>query len=448
MAANEPLHSIPSHPAPGPAAHLSEGPRGKDAGPGTRSHPPGAAVAPRPMGYTRNSTPEDAARPRRIRLVLWVILGLNLAVAAAKYLYGVATASIAMQADGFHSLFDGTSNVVGLIGLAVAVRPPDRDHPYGHAEYETYAAAIIGAMLCCASWKVGAVAWQRLSTPGSRPGGRRLVHVMPATLGVNVGVAAWERRIGGTAQRAAHRGRQPHGQRHPRERRVLAGLVVVRLGSPLADPLLALSSPRPSSGQRDRCCARPTCRSRNSAPAGPRRLRRRPRGAQRLGCHTMRSAARTTRPRRPARPGRPARERGRGAPDRRGGRARGLRALPRGGGRAGAPRALRRVPGGEDGGGERRTPRGESAGLNPPAPLSQKGDACVIPTAVPGTPKSDGGDSGASRATGGRAPLWKRPPTGSAGHRALSGAAPDDAEDDPGEDEHARLAGADLTSRR
>ena len=69
------------------------------------------------MGYTRSASTDDTARIRSIRAVLWVILGLNLAVAAAKYFYGVATDSISMQADGFHSLFDGTSNVIGLIGL-------------------------------------------------------------------------------------------------------------------------------------------------------------------------------------------------------------------------------------------------------------------------------------------------------------------------------------------
>ena len=146
------------------------GPGGKDTGAGVPFPSLPRCGSMLSMGYTRNASPEDAARTRSIRIVLWVILGLNLAVAAAKYLYGVATASIAMQADGFHSLFDGTSNVVGLIGLAVAVRPPDRDHPYGHAKYETYAAAIIGAMLLLASWKVGSAAWLRLSNGGEPPG--------------------------------------------------------------------------------------------------------------------------------------------------------------------------------------------------------------------------------------------------------------------------------------
>jgi cation diffusion facilitator family transporter len=194
------------------------------------------------MGYTRRASAEDAARIRSVRFVLWVILGLNLAVAAAKYLYGAATASIAMQADGFHSLFDGTSNVVGLIGLAVAVRPPDRDHPYGHAKYETFAAAAIGAMLLLASWKVGSAAWLRLSNGGEPPRvDAGSFAVMLATLGVNVGVAAWERRMGRKLRSELLIADANHtGSDILVSIGVLAGLVAVRLGWPLADPLLAL----------------------------------------------------------------------------------------------------------------------------------------------------------------------------------------------------------------
>jgi cation diffusion facilitator family transporter len=194
------------------------------------------------MGFTRSASPEDAARARRIRVVLWVILGLNLAVAAAKYFYGLATASIAMQADGFHSLFDGTSNVVGLIGLAVAVRPPDRDHPYGHAKYETYAAAIIGAMLLLASWKVGSAAWLRLTNGGAPPrvdAGSFVV--MTVTLCVNVAVAAWERRMGRKLRSELLVADAGHTASDILVSvGVLVGLVAVRLGWPLADPLLAL----------------------------------------------------------------------------------------------------------------------------------------------------------------------------------------------------------------
>ena len=49
-------------------------------------------------------------RNRQVRTVLWVVLVLNLAVALAKLVYGIISHSAAMEADGFHSLFDGASN--------------------------------------------------------------------------------------------------------------------------------------------------------------------------------------------------------------------------------------------------------------------------------------------------------------------------------------------------
>ena len=194
------------------------------------------------MGYTRVAAPADAGRVRGVRLVLWAILGLNIAVAAAKYLYGLASGSIAMQADGFHSLFDGTSNVVGLFGLAVAVRPPDRDHPYGHAKYETYAAAVIGAMLLLAAWKVGSAAWVRLANGGEPPRvDAGSFAVMAGTLLVNIGVATWERRMGRKLRSELLIADASHtGSDILVSVGVIIGLVAVRLGYPVADPILAL----------------------------------------------------------------------------------------------------------------------------------------------------------------------------------------------------------------
>jgi cation diffusion facilitator family transporter len=194
------------------------------------------------MGFTRAASADDARRIRTVRATLLVTLALNLAVAAAKYLYGLASGSIAMQADGFHSLFDGTSNVVGLIGLAVSMRPPDRDHPYGHAKYETYAAAAIGAMLVLAAWKVGAAAWVRLASGGEPPRvDAGSFAVMIGTLAVNTGVAAWERRVGRELRSELLIADANHtGSDILVSAGVIAGLVAVRLGMPRADPLLAL----------------------------------------------------------------------------------------------------------------------------------------------------------------------------------------------------------------
>ena len=82
-----------------------------------------------------------------VRKVLIFTLILNACVAAAKILYGYLTSSVAMMSDGFHSFFDGISNIVGLIGTWIAYHPPDENHPYGHRKYETLFTIIIAAMI-------------------------------------------------------------------------------------------------------------------------------------------------------------------------------------------------------------------------------------------------------------------------------------------------------------
>ncbi|HLA49908.1 MAG TPA: cation transporter, partial [Thermodesulfovibrionia bacterium] len=76
-------------------------------------------------------------RLKEVRHVLIYTLFLNMAVALAKIIYGYKINSISMFSDGFHSFFDGTSNVIGLIGIWIASQPPDESHPYGHRKFET-----------------------------------------------------------------------------------------------------------------------------------------------------------------------------------------------------------------------------------------------------------------------------------------------------------------------
>ena len=173
--------------------------------------------------------------------MLWAVLGLNLLVALAKLLYGVATASLSMQADGFHSLFDGVSNIVGLTGLWLAAAPPDDVHPYGHKKYETLAAASIGAMLlgtCVYLLWTSYAHWQGSVQPQVT---RASFVIMLATMAINYGVMRWE--LGkGQALRSEILVADSHhtGSDLLTSCSVLAGLVAVKLGYPAVDPIVAV----------------------------------------------------------------------------------------------------------------------------------------------------------------------------------------------------------------
>jgi len=64
-----------------------------------------------------------------IRKVLWITLDPNVAVAAAKIAVGSAVSTLSVLADGYHSLPDGSGNVVGLVAIRFAHKPSRRRSP-------------------------------------------------------------------------------------------------------------------------------------------------------------------------------------------------------------------------------------------------------------------------------------------------------------------------------
>ncbi len=194
------------------------------------------------MGYTRASGVVGGVRARAVKRVLWMILGLNLAVTGAKLVYGIVIDSVAMTADGFHSLFDGTSNIIGLIGMSWAIKPADADHPYGHAKYETFASLVIGAMLVVAAWRVGSSAVARLVSGGTVPSVDTASFViMVVTLMINIAVTTYERRMGERLSSEILSADADHTASDVLvSLGVLASLIAVRLGYPVADPLIGL----------------------------------------------------------------------------------------------------------------------------------------------------------------------------------------------------------------
>ena len=185
---------------------------------------------------------QAAARTKDVRFVLWAVLALNLAVAGAKLLYGVMTDSLGMQADGFHSLFDGVSNVVGLAGLWLAAFPPDADHPYGHKKYETLAAASIGAMLVMTCLYLLWTSYQHWLGTVRPQVTAASFGVMVGTMLINVGVMRWERRRGEQLRSEILAADARHtGSDILTSFSVLAGLAAVQMGYPLMDPAVAVA---------------------------------------------------------------------------------------------------------------------------------------------------------------------------------------------------------------
>src|SRR5512134_3154151 len=141
-------------------------------------------------------TSKADVRSAGVRRVLWITLALNVLVSGGKILVGKLSGSLSMVADGYHSLVDGSNNVIGLIVAAFAFAPPDRAHPYGHRKFETAATSMIGIALLALAWKVVTGALGRAGSPELPVIGLLNWVVMAATIGVNVLVSWYEAREG------------------------------------------------------------------------------------------------------------------------------------------------------------------------------------------------------------------------------------------------------------
>jgi cation diffusion facilitator family transporter len=124
------------------------------------------------------------------------VLGLNLAVAIAKLAYGLWTGSIAMSADGVQSMLDGLSNVVGLLSVAIAARPPDEEHHFGHERYETLASLLIAGMMSVSVIQILEESIRQLRSGSEPTVNIGSFGVLTATMAVNIGVFLWEQRQG------------------------------------------------------------------------------------------------------------------------------------------------------------------------------------------------------------------------------------------------------------
>ena len=134
--------------------------------------------------------------PAQVRKVLIATLILNVLVALAKAVYGFITNSVAMVSDGFHSFFDGASNVIGLVGIWIASNPPDEKHPYGHKKYETLFTIIIAVMLFTTCFEILKKVYQSFHEDHKIQVTQVSFLIMIMTTGVNVFVMLYEKRKG------------------------------------------------------------------------------------------------------------------------------------------------------------------------------------------------------------------------------------------------------------
>lgn len=157
---------------------------------------------------------------------------VNLCLAAIKGIAGVAGHSYALIADAIESLTDVLSSLTVYIGLRVAMRPPDANHPYGHGKAEPMASAIVSVALLGAA---GAIAWKSIHeivTPHTMPAPFTLL-VLPIVVVAKEAMFRFVKRVGNSIESGAVQTDAWHHRSDAiTSTMAFAGIAVALLGGP------------------------------------------------------------------------------------------------------------------------------------------------------------------------------------------------------------------------
>lgn len=138
------------------------------------------------MRWIRSYTP-DPTQQRLYRKAL-IITGVgNLTLAAGKAVAAYLTGSAALYADAANSVSDVVYSALMILGLWVAMQPPDLSHPQGHSRFEPLVGLMVTLSMTLAGYEAARTAIERFLA-----GGLRVELGLPAVvLLIAAGVKAW-----------------------------------------------------------------------------------------------------------------------------------------------------------------------------------------------------------------------------------------------------------------
>ncbi|MEG0051092.1 MAG: cation diffusion facilitator family transporter [Terrisporobacter sp.] len=99
--------------------------------------------------FVKDKEDTDKEKTRNGYVYLASIVGiiLNLILSVIKVAVGFISGSVSVTADGFNNLSDMASSVITMIGIKLANRPADKEHPFGHGRMEYLSALIVAFMV-------------------------------------------------------------------------------------------------------------------------------------------------------------------------------------------------------------------------------------------------------------------------------------------------------------
>lgn len=140
------------------------------------------------------STKERLSLGRRAGIVGILV---NVFLFAVKLVGGLVSGSVAVIADAVNNITDAASSILVLLGYVFAAKPPDKEHPYGHARMESLCSLGIAILVTVLGIELFTSSVEDLFGAGEAASFSPLViGIMIGSVVVKIGLALFYRSVG------------------------------------------------------------------------------------------------------------------------------------------------------------------------------------------------------------------------------------------------------------
>jgi len=148
--------------------------------------------------FVKNSENTDTSKVRTAYGVLTSIVGIicNFSLFVVKFGIGLVINSISVTADAFNNLSDAASSVIGLVGVKLAERPADKEHPFGHGRFEYITALVVAFLVLQVGLSCFKSAFTKILNPEKVGFSLILVGILCVSVLVKVWLSAFNKKLG------------------------------------------------------------------------------------------------------------------------------------------------------------------------------------------------------------------------------------------------------------
>ncbi|NLO08422.1 MAG: cation transporter [Clostridiales bacterium] len=130
--------------------------------------------------------------------ILSSIVGIicNVILFAVKLIVGIIINSVSVMADAFNNLSDAASSIISFIGVKLAGRPADKEHPFGHGRLEYIAALVVSFLILQVGLSLFKSSFSKVLNPEEVIFNPILIGVLVLSIFVKVWLMFFNRKLG------------------------------------------------------------------------------------------------------------------------------------------------------------------------------------------------------------------------------------------------------------